>query len=157
MALVKGKRRPPEEGDMDITSMIDCTFLLLIYFLLTSNMATKSAVTLPSAKHGAEAAEADAIIITVSRGAEGQAQVFLANDTDKNHAISGTPEDQEQAIQKYLAEESAKVSRAGNKRSNVIIKASVGIKQREMDRVEKAVAKSTMEIQNLYVGISEKK
>ena len=157
MAVIKRNKRPIEGGDMDITPMIDCTFLLLIYFLLTSSFASKSKVTLPTALHGAQAAEAEAIIITVSRNANGEAQVFLADDVDPNHAAPGSPEDQEKAIHKYLAEQSAKVSKAKTVRKNVLIKASVGLKQREMDRIEKAVAKSDMEVESLFVGVSEQK
>ena len=158
MARIEPRKRPIETGDMDITPMIDCTFLLLIFFLLTSTTTSRSAVPLPMAKHGAEAAEADAIIITVARSSAGEAQIFLADDTKPNHAAGGTPEDQEAAIRKYLTEESAKVNRVSKQpRRNVLIKAAVGLKQREVDRIEKAVAKSDIELEYLYLGISDKK
>lgn len=157
MAVITRPKRPIEGGDMDITPMIDCTFLLLIYFLLTSSFASKSPVTLPSAQHGAQAAEAEAIIITVARGAAGEAQIFLADNTKPENEAQGSPEDQEKAIQKYLADQSAKVSKSGNPRQNVLIKASIGLKQREMDRIEKAVARSDMEVQSLFIGITDRK
>jgi biopolymer transport protein ExbD len=142
---------------MDITPMIDCTFLLLIFFLLTSSSSSKSAVPLPSAHHGAEAAEADAIIITVARTPNGDPQIFLADDSKPNHEAVGSPEDQDAAIKKYLTEENAKVNKAGKQKNNVLIKAAVGLKQRDVDRVEKAVAKAEIEVQYLYLGVSDKK
>ena len=157
MPMITRPKRSIEAGDMDITPMIDCTFLLLIFFLLTSTTTSKTAVSLPTAKHGAQAAEAESIIITVARGPNGEAQVFLADDTKPNHEAAGSPEDQETAIKKYLVEENAKVNKAGKQRNNVLIKADADLKQREMDRIEKAVAMAEMEIQYLYVGISEKK
>jgi biopolymer transport protein ExbD len=157
MAKIELRKRHVEGGDMDITPMIDCTFLLLIFFLLTSSSSSKSAVPLPKAHHGAEAAEADAIIITVARTPDGEPRVFLADDTKPNHEAVGSPEDQEGAIKKYLAVENAKVNKAGKQRNNVLIKAAVGLKHRDVDRVEKAVAKSDMEVQYLYLGISDKK
>jgi biopolymer transport protein TolR len=157
MAKLMPRKRGIEGGDMDITPMIDCTFLLLIFFLLTSTTTSKSAVPLPSAKHGAQAAEADSIIITVARGPTGEAQVFLADDSKPNHEAAGSPEDQVTAIRKYLVEENAKVNKAGKQRNNVLIKADADLKQREMDRIERAVAGAEMEIQYLYIGISEQK
>ena len=160
MAMIAPPKRSLEIGEMDITPMIDCTFLLLIFFLLTSSVSSKSPVTLPPAYHGAEAAEADAIIITVARNANGDPQIFLGDDDQPNHEATGSPEDQEAAIKKYLTEENAKfVTIAGQKRqrNNVLIKAAVGLRQRDVDRIEKAVVKSEVEFQFLYLGISEKK
>lgn len=157
MAMIPPRKRVIETGDMDITPMIDCTFLLLIFFLLTSSSSSKSAVPLPSAHHGAEAAEADAIIITVARTPNGDPQIFLADDSKPNHEAVGSPEDQDAAIKKYLTEENAKVNKAGKQKNNVLIKAAVGLKQRDVDRVEKAVAKAEIEVQYLYLGVSDKK
>ncbi|MFN0020945.1 MAG: biopolymer transporter ExbD [Pirellulaceae bacterium] len=157
MAMIPPRKRSIETGEMDITPMIDCTFLLLIFFLLTSSSSSKSAVPLPSAHHGAEAAEADAIIITVARTPNGDPQIFLADDSKPNHEAVGSPEDQDAAIKKYLTEENAKVNKAGKQKNNVLIKAAVGLKQRDVDRVEKAVAKAEIEVQYLYLGVSDKK
>src|SRR5688500_7099829 len=134
MAMITPRKRAIETGEMDITPMIDCTIGQLIFFLLTSSSSSKSAVPLPRAHHGAEAAEADAIIITIARTPNGEPQVFLANDTKPNHGpLTGTPEDQEAAIKKYLTDENAKVNKAGKQRNNVLIKAAVGLKQRDVD------------------------
>lgn len=156
MAKIELRKRGIERGEMDITPMIDCTFLLLIFFLLTSTSST-SAVKLPPAVHGAEAAEADAIIITVARAADGEPQVFLADDTKPNHETVGSPEDQETAIRKYLTDENAKVNKAGKQRNNVLVKAAMGLKYRDVDRIGRAVAKADFEVQYLYLGISDKK
>ena len=94
MAMIQRAKRAIEGGDMDITPMIDCTFLLLIFFLLTSS-SQKAPVKLPPAFHGAQAAEADAIIITVKRGDNGEPQVFLADGTKASAEIVGGAEDQE--------------------------------------------------------------
>jgi biopolymer transport protein ExbD len=56
------RKRSLEEAEMDITPMIDCTFLLLIFFLVTSKMKPELAVDLPKAKHGAVVVEQSSII-----------------------------------------------------------------------------------------------
>ena len=42
-------KRNPEEGEIDITPMIDVTFLLLAFFVVVSRMDPQSAVDLPKA------------------------------------------------------------------------------------------------------------
>ncbi|MCP4817216.1 MAG: biopolymer transporter ExbD, partial [Planctomycetaceae bacterium] len=46
-ALRLGARRREEDVEMDITPMIDVTFLLLIFFLVASKMSADQAVALP--------------------------------------------------------------------------------------------------------------
>ena len=59
-------RRPVEDSaEMDITPMIDITFLLLIFFIVCSTMSQSSAVKLPPARHGKGVDEQMAVIITV--------------------------------------------------------------------------------------------
>ena len=45
-ALKLGRRRGGEDVEMDITPMIDVTFLLLIFFLVASKMSADQAVAL---------------------------------------------------------------------------------------------------------------
>lgn len=47
-----GGRRMREETELDITPMIDVTFLLLIFFMVTSTMKGNPDADLPVAKHG---------------------------------------------------------------------------------------------------------
>lgn len=48
-----GKRsRGGEEAELDITPMIDVTFLLLIFFMVTSTMKPPNELDMPSAVHG---------------------------------------------------------------------------------------------------------
>ncbi len=47
------RRRPAtEEMDLDITPMIDVTFLLLIFFMVASTMQATAENDIPPAKHG---------------------------------------------------------------------------------------------------------
>lgn len=155
MAKIPLKRRKVDEGEMDITPMIDCTFLLLIYFLLTSTMSPASSVPLPAAKHGAKAVQEECVIITVAQGPDGTGQIFLADDSDTKHLAAGSPEDQDKAIRDYLKTEVSKLSALGTPRNNVLIKAAGGLKHREVARVAKVVASSEEELGSLYVGVNE--
>lgn len=52
-------------GDLDITPMIDVTFLLLIFFMVTSTMSSQRLVDVPPAKHGVNVDRSSAILIVV--------------------------------------------------------------------------------------------
>lgn len=45
-------RRRPEEAEMDMTPMIDVTFQLLIFFMLTNHLANAAPTLVPEAAHG---------------------------------------------------------------------------------------------------------
>jgi biopolymer transport protein ExbD len=46
----KGRKSP--EADLDITPMIDCVFLLLIFFMVSSTMRGNADQNVPGAEHG---------------------------------------------------------------------------------------------------------
>ncbi|MBS0208240.1 MAG: biopolymer transporter ExbD [Planctomycetes bacterium] len=45
-------KRAAEEAEMDMTPMIDVTFQLLIFFMLTNQLANPAPLAVPEAKHG---------------------------------------------------------------------------------------------------------
>lgn len=76
-----GKRnRGGDEADLDITPMIDVTFLLLIFFMVSSTMQAKPDLDIPPAKHGTgvEAAQSVVIILKKPAGPEDPAGISLA-------------------------------------------------------------------------------
>ncbi|NLI82399.1 MAG: biopolymer transporter ExbD [Deltaproteobacteria bacterium] len=66
--LVHRKKRPPYQMQMPLTSLIDIVFLLLIYFLLTTNFMVAEGIniSLPQAQGGAPQTQED-ITVTVDR------------------------------------------------------------------------------------------
>lgn len=75
----------PEEDDIDITPMIDCVFLLVLFFMVTSSFIEEAKVfkiVLPKADHPITVArdQADSISVTVDgeyffRDASGEAKI----------------------------------------------------------------------------------
>lgn len=59
------KRKTPEEADLDITPMIDVTFLLLIFFMVTSTMQATPDKDIPPSKSGENANMAAMVDVTV--------------------------------------------------------------------------------------------
>jgi biopolymer transport protein ExbD len=144
-------RRKLEEADMDITPMIDMTFLLLIFFIVTSKMGPKSGVELPQAKHGAVVVQKNAVILTVGPG-DPFARVYRGESVDAKDAFAATSmEDQENQVISYIETE---IGGSGGGKNTVLIQAAGGLKHREVARIARAVGRA--EIENLYVGIVEK-
>ncbi len=68
-----------QEADLDITPMIDVTFLLLIFFILTSTMDPADKLDLPKTKHGTGVKQEDTTEITLKRGS-GRSAVIMLKD-----------------------------------------------------------------------------
>jgi biopolymer transport protein ExbD len=144
------RKRPIEEAEMDITPMIDCTFLLLIFFLVTSRMKAEAPLQLPKARHGSVVVEKEAVILTLVKGPSGAAQIYKGNSADPASLVEGsTPVEQEEAITRYVEQQAAGVP----PKRNVLIKAERGLKHRDVARVERAA--SDADVQQLYVAVVE--
>lgn len=61
------RRRRANTGDLDITPMIDVTFLLLIFFMVTSTMKPPATADVPPARHGTGADAGGAVVISVTK------------------------------------------------------------------------------------------
>jgi biopolymer transport protein ExbD len=137
---------------MDITPMIDCTFLLLIFFLVASRMDATVALNLPLAKHGGAVVIQQSVVLTVLKGNGELAAVYEGDTPDPAKAIEGgTAADQETAVTAYVERELARSSEL----KYVLIKAEADVKHRDVARVAKAASQA--EIQQLYIGVWEKK
>ncbi|MFH1918689.1 MAG: biopolymer transporter ExbD [Planctomycetota bacterium] len=141
------RRRVRDTADMDITPMIDITFLLLIFFLVCSTANMQTAVELPPARHGTGVSDRSSVIITVAdRGGPGPALVFLADGR------KGVPLSDDEDLQ---ADEIAQKVEQGlmEGKSTVLIKAEKGVKHGEVWRVETAAGR--VEGVKLHVAVLE--
>ena len=70
MGVNRASRRFTQSDDeMDITPMIDITFLLLIFFLVASTPDRQTAVDLPTARFGRGVSQNNAVITGTERDA----------------------------------------------------------------------------------------
>lgn len=149
---VNRRKRKTEEAELDITPMIDVTFLLLIFFIVASRMDPQMAVDMPTAKHGSTVAEKAAAVIVVEHTDAEEPNVYLGNSKDPENRLTGSLEDQEAKIAEYVDEE----LHASVPKTAVLIKAEKGIKFRYVDRVSKAASRSMDPEMRLHIGIIEK-
>ena len=137
-------RRPVSDtAEMDITPMIDITFLLLIFFLVCSTANVQTAVKLPKARHGTGVSERGATVITVANREGGPAQVHLGDGTG-SEPLPDDEDAQKDMIRQAVEDE-------GN--SVVLIKAERDVKHGDTWRVYSAVGQ--VEGSNLHVAVME--
>ncbi len=131
------RRSMEEETDMDITPMIDITFLLLIFFLVTSAMDPPTAIQLPTAEYGEGVDPDTAAIITLGYRQGEPAAVYLGNGKVESTLASGPwPEIRRQVLE-YLENQLVQ-----EKKTTVLIKAEAEVTEGEVNRIEQLVAEA---------------
>ena len=140
-----------EDTEMDITPMIDCTFLLLIFFLLTFKADEGATIPLPPAKYGMPVPAKNAVILVVEKGAADRpARVYKGNTADPSAAVdSGDLQALEEEITSYVEQEATR-----HRKEYVLIKAAEDVKHRDVARVARAASR-VAEIQQLHVAVLE--
>jgi biopolymer transport protein ExbD len=144
---LKPRKAAVEDTEMDITPMIDCTFLLLIFFTVTSTPDAQTALNLAPAKYGVGISIQDSLIISVADAGDGKpAEVYLA-DGKVGKPLEGTPAEQDTLIRQAVEEGLA------TGKASILIKAEKGVLHRDVSRV--AAAAGGVEGVNLNLAVME--
>jgi biopolymer transport protein TolR len=132
------RRRLPE-GELDITPMIDVTFLLLIFFMVASNMQGNKRLDLPEARHGVgvESGGATKIEVLMERGASSP-KIRLEDGSTTD--IAGVRQHVEQRVR--------------DGRRQVIIKAERRVPHGYVQQVTRAV--NEVEGVQFFIGVDDK-
>lgn len=151
---VPKKKRPLEDTELDMTPMIDMTFQLLIFFLVTFKSDPSGGVPLPGAKYGEAIPSKNAIMVSVKKATgDGPPLIYKGKATDETKLIrTNDLKDQEGQLETYLAEEAAK----DTNKTYIMIVAGKDVKYKDVKRVAE-VAGRVAEIQQLYVAVLEVK
>ena len=64
---IRIRRKRNDDDEMDITPMIDITFLLLIFFLVAAKMESQGALELPPARYGTPVSAKNSVVLIVSQ------------------------------------------------------------------------------------------
>ena len=131
-------RRPMEDtADLDITPMIDITFLLLIFFLVASVPDASTAVKLPPARYGTGVSDRTTVVLTIAATEGGKSQVFLHDGTGDD-PLFDDPEDPrvlDDQVTTYVQDG----IRSG--KSAVLIKAGKRVLHRDVNRIAAAAGR----------------
>lgn len=151
---MKSRKRRSDDGDLDITPMIDITFLLLAFFVVVSKMDPATQVQMPLANNGAAVPEQESVILIVVASDTDEPAVYLGRAKDPGNLASGSIEDIEAQIEKYVLDEFRDPLK-----TTVIIKAERKVKFRHLDIVKRGVSRvwqDDPEGKVINVGIEEK-
>ncbi len=133
--------------DLDMTPMIDCVFLLLIFFVMGVIPDMQTAVELPPARYGVAADPRQSVFITVAdRGGAGPAWVYLADGK------VGDPLPDDPKLQQATIVEAVQAGRREGK-TGVILKAERSVRHAEVSRL--AEAASQVPNIKLYLAVLE--
>ena len=141
-----------DDAEMDITPMIDITFLLLIFFLVASKMDPSAQVTLPKASYGMPIPEKDSVVLIITPGSADNVLVAGADGTE----FSKDPADQERQIAEYVENgfNGAKQF-SGKPKTQVLLKADPTVKHKEIARISMAIVKSSVKVPSLNIAVLE--
>jgi len=130
---------PTEEEDIDLTPMIDVTFLLLIFFMVTSLGVRPQLVNLPKAAHADGEPPSglmtihmaqDGSVTLDSHGREGAAQQTPANLDELAQTVRDLPD---------------------QRKGNLILKADLATKAEDVSIVMEALAKAGVD--RIKIGV----
>jgi biopolymer transport protein ExbD len=118
----------PIDGELDITPLIDCVFLLLIFFMVTSTMKGTPDVDVPVAHYGTGVPSGKATIVTIRNP-------LVATESPKILLGDGRgPEGDLDAVREYVEQG------IRENRNHVIIKAERDVPHGFVQEVTKVVA-----------------
>jgi len=145
-ALTRKKR---DDDEMDITPMIDITFLLLIFFIVCSTMDPTKIGTIPEADNGLAISAKNSAVIFINPG--GGDEVILSRMDGSNFS---TDEDvQATEIIEYITEELEKS--LGVSKQHVMLFGDADIEVGKVTRIQKIIGDAFEDLDSTYVAVKE--
>lgn len=142
-------RRKRDEDEMDITPMIDITFLLLIFFVVASKMDPTQTGVIPEAANGLAVSAKDSAVIFINPGS-GDSVILSRMDGSEFSRDEAT---QAGEIIEYITSELEK-SISQNK-NQVMLMGDAEIKVGEVTRVQKIIGDAFEDINSTYIAVKE--
>lgn len=144
--VLKPRWRPADD-ELDFTPMIDMTFLLMVFFLLTYIPSPQRAVDLPQAAFGTTVDPQTSVVITIAQSEDQEVpQVYLA-DGKFGEPLQEDPKTQEETIRQAIEAGYAEG------KSTVILKAEGFVKSKHINRIARVVA--TVDGVQLHLAVSD--
>jgi biopolymer transport protein TolR len=144
------QRQISGDTELDMTPMIDMTFQLLIFFLVTFKSDPSSSVPLPGAKFGQAVPSKNAVIVSVKKGAGDTVEVYKGFANEPKNRINSTDlKEIETQLESYIQTEAER-----SEKTLVLVQAGKDVKYRDVAAVAQSVSKIA-QIQQLYVAVLE--
>lgn len=137
-----GGDRRMADGEMDITPMIDVTFLLLIFFMVASTMQGTPDIDVPPAQHsiGVDSAGASVVTILAPKSSAESPRIVLGDGEGLEADLAD--------VRRYVEDS----IRDGKKR--IVLKAEGDVPHGVVDEVAQSI--KSVEGAELYMGVGDK-
>lgn len=149
------RKRNPDDGELDITPMIDVTFLLLAFFVVVSKMDPQAAVEMPKATYGQSIQDKSAVtlIVILDKATGEKVEIYKGRSMGKDTIVpEGDEDSQEAAIGEYVESELS----AHPTKDAIVIKGAGKVKTGMIEMVKRGIAQSELaQSRKIYVGIEE--
>jgi len=142
-------RKKRDDEEMDITPMIDITFLLLIFFVVASKMDPTQIGSIPEADNALAISAKDSAVIFIKPGPGEEAIVERLDGTE----FSRDEATQASEIVEYVTNELEKSQ--GRNKNHVMIMGDKDVKVGQVTRVQKVIGDSFEDIESTYVAVKE--
>lgn len=141
------KKRDDEE--MDITPMIDITFLLLIFFVVCSKMDPTQMRDIPKADNGLLVSAKDSAVIFIEPNGPDKVKVMRADESE----FSDDEGEQESEIVEYITSEIEKT--VGRNKDHVMIMGEKDVKVMHVTRIQKMIGDNFEDLESTYIAVKE--
>lgn len=134
-------RRMGQDSGVEMTPLIDVTFLLLIFFMVTSSLAAQQDVIVPEAVHGVGVSPESATVILLAQPDDGSpTRLFLGDGRGEEGDLKAVRSWVEQGLKQG--------------RTTVIVKAEGRVPAGQTHRVYQAIGQ--IEGTQLRIGVRDK-
>ncbi|PAY18926.1 biopolymer transporter ExbD [Rhodopirellula sp. SM50] len=142
-------RKKRDEDEMDITPMIDITFLLLIFFVVCSKMDPTQMGKIPEAQNGIAISAKESAVVFIEPAGKDKVILKRIDGTE----FSSDEETQTTELIEYITEE-LKTTR-GEEKNHVMIMGDGEVTVGEVTRVQKIIGDAFEDISSTYIAVKE--
>ncbi len=144
--LPKKKR---EDDEMDITPMIDITFLLLIFFIVCSTMDPTKIGKIPEAQNGLAIAAKNSAVIFINPGPDDSVVLSRMDGSE----FSRDEDDQASEIIEYITAEMERT--LGASKQHVMLFGDAQVKVGHVTRIQKIIGDAFEDLDSTYIAVKE--
>ncbi len=144
---IEKKERIDEE--MDITPMIDITFLLLIFFVVCSKFDPTQMKDIPDADNGQLVSAKDSAVIFIEPLGPEKVKVSRGDDRE----FSEDEAARESEIIEYVTKEIETTT--GRKKDQVMIMGEKDVKVAEVTKIQKIIGDNFPDLTSTYIAVKE--
>ena len=142
-------RKRREDDEMDITPMIDITFLLLIFFIVCSTMDPTKIGKIPEAKNGLAVAAKNSAVIFINPG-PGEKVVLSRMDGTE---FTRDEDAQATEIIEYITSELEKT--LGTSKQHVMLFGDADVQVGQVTRIQKIIGDAFEDLSSTYIAVKE--